>query len=453
MYEDFYGLKEKPFSLTPDPRFLYLSESHRFALDHLIYGITQREGFMLITGDVGTGKTTICRTLLERLDEQTKTALILNPQMSETELLLSILSEFGITFSSNSKKEIIDRLNQFLLDQLAFGGGAVLIIDEAQNLSLPVLEQIRLLSNLETEKEKLLQIILVGQPELRDKLNLPVLRQLNQRISVRYHLRPLKKNEIKKYIDHRLMVAGSPGNIVFSRRALSLIFKYSGGVPRLVNLLADRAMLGAFSKQSWAITPGLVKTAAGSLGDEKVLPGKRHPLVSAKWYGYGVAALVIVTLLFIAVRKGINLRPSHHISSSKPNVSDVPQPPNSTKTGKISVPIPKNDIVRPPTVENTPAKISRTSGKKDFYTIHLESYPNEESAISAAKRFTRLGYQIYIARVELPAKGTRYRLLLGRFKDKQTSRKVMEGLRRKGELKEFPDAVIRKASVAFGNSG
>ena len=184
MYEDFYGLKEKPFSLTPDPRFLYLSESHRFALDHLIYGITQREGFMLITGDVGTGKTTICRTLLERLDEQTRTALILNPQMSETELLLSILSEFGITFSSNSKKEIIDRLNQFLLDQLASGGGAVLIIDEAQNLSLPVLEQIRLLSNLETEKEKLLQIILVGQPELRDKLNLPVLRQLNQRLSL-----------------------------------------------------------------------------------------------------------------------------------------------------------------------------------------------------------------------------------------------------------------------------
>lgn len=451
MYEDFYGLKEKPFSLTPDPRFLYLSESHRFALEHLIYGITQREGFMLITGDVGTGKTTICRALLERLDEQTRTALILNPQMSERELLLSILSEFGITFSSSSKKEIIDRLNQFLLKRLASGGGATLIIDEAQNLSLPVLEQIRLLSNLETEKEKLLQIVLVGQPELRDKLNLPVLRQLNQRISVRYRLRPLTKDETKKYIEHRLMVAGSKGNIIFSGRALSLIFKYSGGIPRLVNLIADRAMLGGFSKQTFSITPGIVKSAADSLGDEKVLPGRRSSFLSVKGYAYGIIAFLLVLILFMVVQKGINLRLPSLMSFLKPKASNLSQLSNNGKRREISAPVSKKDLLPAKKVENTPVPIPRTRGTKKSYTIHIESYPTEESALSAARKLNRSGYQIYIARVDVPGKGIRYRVLLGRFKDKKTPRKVMEELKGKGDLKEFPDAVIEKTSDAFGN--
>ena len=451
MYEDFYGLREKPFSLTPDPRFLYLSESHRFALEHLIYGITQREGFMLITGDVGTGKTTICRALLERLDEQTRTALILNPQMSERELLLSILSEFGITFSSSSKKEIIDRLNQFLLQRLASGGGAILIIDEAQNLSLPVLEQIRLLSNLETEREKLLQIVLVGQPELRDKVNLPVLRQLNQRISVRYHLRPLRKDETKKYIAHRLMVAGSEGNIIFSGRALSLIFKYSGGIPRLVNLMADRAMLGGFSKQTRSITPGIVKSAADSLGDEKVLPGRRLSFLSVKGYGYSIIAFLLALILFMVVQKGINLKLPPLMSFLKSNVSNVSQLSNDGKRREITVPISKKDLLPAKKVENTPTPISRTGGTKNFYTIYVESYTNEELAIGAAKKMRQSGYEMYVARVDVPGKGIWYRVLLGRFKDKETPRKVMEELKRKGGLKEFPDAVIQKASDAFGN--
>jgi len=243
MYEDFYGLREKPFNLTPDPRFLFLSESHRVALEHLIYGITQKEGFMLITGDVGTGKTTLCRFLLERLEQDTETALILNPQISEEELLSGILSEFGITSSETGRKGMVDRLNQFLLEKLASDRKVAVIIDEAQNLSLSVLEQIRLLSNLETEKEKLLQIILVGQPELQEKLKLPVLRQLNQRISIRCHLRPLGKNETQKYIEHRLMIAGAKGDITLSKRAISLIFKRSKGIPRLINLISYRALL------------------------------------------------------------------------------------------------------------------------------------------------------------------------------------------------------------------
>jgi len=443
MYEDFYGLKEKPFSLTPDPKFLYLSESHRFALEHLIYGITQREGFMLITGDVGTGKTTICRALLERLDEQTKTALILNPQISERELLLSIVSEFGITFSSRSKKEIIDRLNQFLLQRLASGGGTALIIDEAQNLSLPVLEQIRLLSNLETEKEKLLQIILVGQPELRDKVNLPVLRQLNQRISVRYCLRPLTRDETKKYIEHRLMVAGSEGNITFSGRALSLIFKYSGGIPRLVNLLADRVMLGGFSKQTYSITPGIVKSAAESLGDEKVLPGRRPLFLSVKRYSYsyGVIVFLLVLILFMVVQKEMNLKFPSLMSLPESNVSDVSQVPENERPREISVPIPEKDLLPAKKVENSPTS----------YTIYLESYPNKELALSAARKLNRSGYEIYIARVDVPGKGTWYRVLLERFKDKESAWKAMEELKRKGDLKEFPDAVIEKTSDAMAN--
>lgn len=452
MYEEFYGLRERPFSLTPDPRFLYLSESHRFALEHLIYGITQREGFMLITGDVGTGKTTICRALLGRLDEQTRTALILNPQMSEIELLLSIVSEFGITFSSTSKKEIIDRLNQFLLQQLASGGGATLIIDEAQGLSLPVLEQIRLLSNLETEKEKLLQIVLVGQPELRDKVNLPVLRQLNQRISVRYHLRPLTKVETGKYIEHRLTVAGSEGNITFSRRALSLIFKYSGGIPRLVNIMADRAMLGGFSKQTLSITPGIVKGAADSLGNEKAFPARSPSSLSAKGYAYSFIAFLLTLILFMVVQKGINLKLPSLLSFLKSNASNVSRQSNDGKRRKISVSISKKDLLPTKKVENTLPPIPRTRETKKSYTIYIESYPKEELALRAARKLNRSGYEIYVARVNVPGKGIWYRVLLGRFKDKEASRKVMKELKKKGDLKKFSDAVIEKTSVAFGNS-
>ena len=297
MYEDFYGLREKPFNLTPDPRFLFLSESHRVALEHLLYGITHKEGFMLITGDVGTGKTTLCRFLLERLEQGTETALILNPQISEEELLSGILSEFGITSSEIGKKGMVDRLNQFLLEKLASNRKVAVIVDEAQNLSLSVLDQIRLLSNLETEKEKLLQIILVGQPELQEKLKLPVLRQLNQRISIRCHLRPLGKNETQKYIEHRLMIAGSKGGITFSKGAISLIFKRSKGIPRLINLISDRALLGGYSKQTNHITPESVKGAVESLGGEEVFPSGFPLLKRLVWPV--LALLLFLTLLVI----------------------------------------------------------------------------------------------------------------------------------------------------------
>lgn len=272
MYQEYYGLREKPFALTPDPQFLYLSDSHRTAIDSLHYGIEQREGFIVITGDIGTGKTTICRAFLEKLDKDVKTAVIFNSFLTEEELLESILLDFGFSSKGRTKKERIDALNKLLIYLLSKGKNAVLIIDEAQNLSIPVLEQIRMLSNLETEKEKLLQIILFGQLELDQKLQSAELKQLNQRIAIRHHLQPLTQTEMESYIYQRLMVAGSQGIITFSKSALNDIYKYSKGTPRLINLLCDRALLGGFVEQTYHISKGIIKKAKGSLIGEEQSP-------------------------------------------------------------------------------------------------------------------------------------------------------------------------------------
>jgi general secretion pathway protein A len=281
MYEEYFGLKEKPFSLTPDPRFLFLSADHKGALDHLLYGIQRREGFLAITGDIGTGKTTICRTMLERLDPGVQTALILNPLLSEREILSAILEDFGITYPGQPpRKTLIDLLNLFLLDQAKNGGAAILIIDEAQNLAPNVLEQIRILSNLETDKEKLLQIILVGQRELRDKLESKALRQLNQRISVRYHLAPLSPEETVRYIEHRLTVAGAKGGIEFTPGAYQAIYGFSRGFPRLINLIADRALLAGYVAGSTCITKEMVSEGRQSIAGNgmKTRPAFRSPM-------------------------------------------------------------------------------------------------------------------------------------------------------------------------------
>src|SRR6478672_5608855 len=256
MYEEYYGFSEKPFSLTPDPKYLFKSASHANAFELLQYAVRRREGFVVITGDIGTGKTTLCRALLEQLDRKTFSALVLNPFLSEEDLLRLILTEFGVVsrdeikrgaLTGVTKAELIETLNEFLLSLQRLGAQALLIIDEAQNLPLPVIEQIRILSNLETEKEKLLQIILVGQPNLKEALRRPQLRQLDQRISIRYDLNPLSKEETGAYIQHRLSVAGGGSAVAFSPRALSRLFRYTRGIPRLINLVCDRALLTAYS--------------------------------------------------------------------------------------------------------------------------------------------------------------------------------------------------------------
>jgi general secretion pathway protein A len=265
MYQEFYGLKQKPFSLTPDPQFLFKSEGHQTAIESLLYGIQQRDGFMVVVGDIGTGKTTICRSLLDRLEKNVKTAVIFNSFLTEDELLESILLDFGFPSKGRSKKERIDALNKLFIYLLSQGMNAVLIIDEAQNLSTPVLEQIRMLSNLETEKEKMLQIILLGQLELDRQLQSPELRQLNQRIVIRHYLLPLTQEETESYIYQRLTVAGSQGSITFSKSALDEIYGFSKGTPRLINLICDRALLGGFAEETHHIDKEIIQKAQKSL--------------------------------------------------------------------------------------------------------------------------------------------------------------------------------------------
>jgi len=265
MYKQFFGLKEKPFNVTADPAFLFFSRRHKEAFSHLVYGIKERKGFLEITGEIGTGKTTLCKALLNSLDKDTKSALILNPDLSKFQLLKTILQDLGIEFKQGSGSSLLNKLNEFLIQQLSCGNNVVLIIDEAQNLRPSILEQIRLLSNLETEKEKLLQIVLVGQPELREKLRSPALRQLRQRISVRYHMLPLHRDELDRYISHRLSVAGSNGRIKFNKETGKEIFEYSQGIPRLINILCDKILLAAYAAGTKCIGQEMVKKCINEL--------------------------------------------------------------------------------------------------------------------------------------------------------------------------------------------
>jgi general secretion pathway protein A len=273
MYEQFYGFAEKPFSLTPDPKYLYRSESHANAFELLQYALDRREGFVVITGDIGTGKTTVCRALLEQTDRKTFTALLLNPFLSEEDLLKAILQDLGVISRNDdrvaarapSKQDLINTLYDFLLSLIPLGARAVLIIDEAQNLPLRILEQIRILSNLETDKEKLLQIILVGQLNLIPLLRSPELRQLDQRISIRYQLEPLVEEEVTAYVAHRLAIANGTRTVTFTPGALALVHRYSSGIPRLINLLCDRSLLGAYSAQTARIDADIVSGAAAGL--------------------------------------------------------------------------------------------------------------------------------------------------------------------------------------------
>jgi general secretion pathway protein A len=266
MYCKFYGFRESPFTITPNPRFLFMSAQHREAFAHLIYAVESRAGFIELTGEVGTGKTTLLRSFLNRLDsEGHKTALIFNPCLTSLELLKSINREFGLAWESGSRMELLQALNGFLLEQKEAGRSVVLVMDEAQNLSPEVLEQIRLISNLETETDKLIQIVLSGQPELLCVLARQELRQLNQRITVRYHLLPMGFDSTKNYIEHRMELAGRYRAAHFSDAALKRIFRFSGGVPRLVNIACDRALLIGFTEEERTITGQMAAQAISEI--------------------------------------------------------------------------------------------------------------------------------------------------------------------------------------------
>lgn len=327
MYTRHFGLTEKPFAIAPNPRYLYMSELHREAFAHLVYGIISSDGcFILLTGEVGTGKTTVCRCLLEQLPDNTDVALILNPKLTVGDLLQTICEELAISVADDSPsvKTYIDCLNRHLLHAHSQGRTTALIIDEAQNLDLDVLEQLRLLTNLETNTEKLLKIVLLGQPELRRALSAQQLLQVNQRITSRYHLLPLEPQDVQLYIQHRIQVAGGTEKPLFTAQAVKHVIKLSGGTPRLINILCDRALLGAYSENVDIVNLKILKKAAG----EVMAPEERR----SKFLFRQVTAATVVVLLCIGLSAAYYFRdePVSHLYQvteaevGKPKVLAVP---------------------------------------------------------------------------------------------------------------------------------
>jgi len=356
MYTRFFGLNEKPFSITPDPRYLFMSERHTEALAHLIYGVRESGGFIQLTGEVGTGKTTLVRTLLLQVPDTADVAVILNPQISRNEFLSAICEELGVPLPAavHSIKDLTNALNTYLLENHSKGRRTILIVDEAQNLRIDVLEQVRLLTNLETTKQKLLQIILIGQPELRDMLARNDLRQLAQRITGRYHLLPLSREETLAYIDHRLKVAGAVGPI-FSQAAKRELYRLTQGVPRMINVIADRAMLGAFTREERLITPKLLREAASEVFDSKFpayAPRYRwlKGIVTATVAGGVILGIGWALTTGSSNRAAPEVNPAPAVQPAQPESA---QPKSAQPKSTITPPVPADD--RAPTLTADPA--------------------------------------------------------------------------------------------------
>jgi general secretion pathway protein A len=454
VYEEFYGFKEKPFSLTPDPKFFFLSEHHQAAFEHLLYGIREKAGFLLIIGEVGIGKTTLCRALLERVGKEVNVALIFNPSVSEVELLQAILMDFGLKVSSQgkkaggqSKKELVDELNRFLLEEEARGRSSVLIIDEAQALSAQVLEEVRLLSNLETEKEKLLQIILMGQPELKAKLDLPDLRQLNQRISIRYTLQPLRKDEVALYIHHRLATASFLNPPIFTDAAMRVIYAYSQGIPRLINLVCDRALLGGYTQGTYRLTPKIVQEGIHSIQGDYRQRGLRE-FFKRRLILSGSLVLFLVSLLFALLSTGqifpgvglLSLSPQNlfRAGSPPPPIADQPKevvrkqnPPPSEPDQQEEMPVKPQPPVTEDGRHTTPSApqqegsspqqstqpvAAKSNCQECSYTLRIASLKTRAQALEEIERLKKkLGSPVFSEKVELKDKGTWYRIYFGRF--------------------------------------
>jgi len=326
MYESSFGLTEAPFSISPDPRYLYMSERHQEAMAHLRYGIQEAGGFVQLTGEIGTGKTTICRCMLEQLPENVDVALILNPQISHSELLATLCDEMGVGYPLDATpKQLLDSLNERLMENFSQGRRTVLVIDEAQILTRAVLEQIRILTNLETTRQKLMQIILIGQPELNSTLSRPDLRQLAQRITAKYHLEPLRKRETAEYIKYRLAVAGCH-RPVFTRAAARRVFKLSRGVPRLINVICDRALLGAYSSNTSGVSAPMVTRAGREVFGRQGVPRRRY------WWWAGAFAVACALAAAMLRPQWLGLEPSLFQGRWWPQAAKQPEPSLSPET-------------------------------------------------------------------------------------------------------------------------
>ena len=440
MYESYYGFSEKPFSLTPDPKYLYRSQSHGDAFDLLQYAIRRREGFVVVTGDIGTGKTTLCRAVLEQIDRATFTALVLNPFLSEEDLLKRILQDFGVIsrddskagrLATVSKQELIDALYDFLLGLVPIKASAVLIIDEAQNLPLSVLEQIRILSNLETDKEKLLQIILVGQRELQGLLRSSALRQLDQRVSIRYELKPLDRDSVAAYVAHRLTIAGGASSVSFASRALDRLHKLSGGIPRLINLLCDRSLLAGFSERSNRITAEMVEQAAASLD---VHP---PPTAVGNWLTRraSLAAIAAVVLLSSIVGAGITAYVYEHLTQPVEARSNT-----QTVTAASFDALKNRDLPLDATV-----------------TILVGSYPTASPRVSEDVRamaswLEAAGFPVYFAEVDHGPGGRWHRVLAGAYTDEDAAKRGLDRLKAVAPALEARIVSTRAASASGPDS-
>ena len=419
MYEEYYGFTEKPFSLTPDPKYLYKSETHANAFDLLQYAIRRREGFVVVTGDIGTGKTTLCRAILEQLDSRTFTALVLNPFITEEDLLRIVLQDFGVVSREEvkrgrllgvSKQELIDTLNEFLLSLQPLGARALLIIDEAQNLPNRLLEQIRILSNLETEKEKLLQIVLVGQLNLQGVLRSPNMRQLDQRVSIRYELRPLTRDECAAYVAHRLSIAGGGASVTFTARALDLVHRFTGGTPRLINLLCDRSLLGGFSERTNRITPDLVKRAASSL-DLRLAP-----LAWATWLRRRAAFLVASAALAVAPALSVLL------------LMQVGALPSLEEPAPVEV-VRAAGTRSPAVVKTSAVPVSAAQGEQASFSILVGSFESAADAAARVSELQALGFDPYQATVDREDGSRSLQLLVGKYDNVERAREDERRLR------------------------
>ena len=342
MYISWFGFREKPFNLTPDPKYIYLSPRHAEAFAHLEFGHKERGGFVLITGEVGTGKTTLARYFLSKLDADTHSAFVLYPALSAEELLRTILDELHVTPEGESKKNLVDALHRFLLETRAANRNVVLIIDEAQDLSPEVLEQVRLISNLETDTEKLIQIVLMGQSELRDLLARHELRQLAQRVTARYHLAPLSQSETLAYIKHRLQVADGEGKVGFDHDALVAVQRASGGVPRLVNLVCDRSLLAGYVRNTRRITSGMVRQAAKEVeGDQPRGPARWHHGLVAAGLTVALAVLAFWLLPRGAQAPDVSTMPPVAVATPAPAPTPTPAPPRSASLDELVRTLPR----------------------------------------------------------------------------------------------------------------
>jgi general secretion pathway protein A len=399
MYNTFFGFKEKPFKLVPNPAYFYLSKSHEEALAHLNYAIAQGDGFVEITGEVGTGKTTLCRAFLENLNQTVEAAYIFNPKLGPKQLLSTINEEFGIHAEGENTKELIDSLNTFLIKKKAQGKKVILLIDEAQNLNRNVLEQLRLLSNLETNRDKLLQIILVGQPELSEILNSHSLRQLGQRITLRYQLGPLTFNECKEYIQYRINIAARKTAIKFDRSAYRQIFKYSKGIPRLINIVCDRSLLTAFVLSQFNITAGIARTSIKELATRGYTG--RYGITTSTWVLMSLSFLSIVFLVVVLYQPI-----KHRIAAAFTAVAD-----------QQSAPVSQTDEVRPETAstgnqeEDAGQIVSAAASRADnrlekislaTYLMNMDGRSSRQPALMNAMHLWKINaaYSPYLADID-----------------------------------------------------